>query len=364
MNYMKTAALGAYIKLASIIIIICGSMYLLGLGRQILLPLSFAFLISLLLLPVCNFFENRARFSRTVSAVLAVFLLIVIVCSILYALGSQVAALRSEWPQLKEQMNKLVVNVQESLEANFHLNIEKQKEYINKSTQDVLGSAGNIIEQTLLSVSSLLLFLIFIIIYSLFILIYRRQWMRFTVALFTDKHRTVIMDISENIKNIIRKYIIGLFLEMVMLFLLGCLIFWILGLKYVFLIALIMAVFNLIPYIGIYTALVIGAAITFATVDGPHALYLVIAVVAIHTLDANLIMPKIVGSQIKINPLMVITGVVVGELIWGIPGMFLSIPYMAIAKVIFDRIPNLKALGILLGDEENPPRKAPVRKRR
>jgi putative permease len=68
-------------------------------------------------------------------------------------------------------------------------------------------------------------------------------------------------------------------------------------------------------------------------------------------------MPKIVGSQVRLNPLIVILGVVIGEMIWGIPGMFLAIPYLAIAKVIFDRVPSLQPWGILLGEEEHTPNK-------
>lgn len=352
---MKTAALGAYIKLACIIIIITGSIYLLGLEKEILLPLSFAFLISLLLLPFCNFMENKLKFSRTIASIISVLLLLIVTSGILYALGSQIAALRSEWPLLKQQLTDLSGHIKQSLASNFHLNIQKQTDYINQSTQKVIGSAGTIIEQTVLSLSSAVLMLVFIIIYTLFILIYRRQWMRFVIALFSEKHMRIINDISENIKDIIRKYIIGLFFEMVILVVVACLIFWIIGIKYVFLLGLIVGVFNLIPYVGIYTSLVIGAAITFATVDASHALYFAIAIISIHLVDSNFLMPKIVGSKVKINALMVIIGVVAGELLWGIPGMFLSIPYLAIAKVIFDRIKNLESLGILLGDEEYPP---------
>jgi len=354
---MKNQVLTAYFKIACIIIIMIGGGYLVLVGKEILLPLAFAFLISLLLLPVCNFMENKLRFPRTVASIVAVLLLIVVLSGILYALGSQIAALRSEWPLLKKQLTDLLGNIQQSLEANFHLNIQKQTDYINQGTQKVMGSAGTIIEQTVLSVSSVVLILVFIIIYTLFILIYRRQWMRFIVALFTEKHKKTINDISEHIKNIIRKYIVGLFFEMAILIVAGCLIFWIIGIKYVFLLGLIVGVFNLIPYVGIYTALVIGSAITFATVDSTHALYFFIAIVCIHLVDSNILMPKIVGSKVKINPLMVILGVVAGELLWGIPGMFLSIPYLAIAKVIFDRINSLESLGILLGEEENPPKK-------
>jgi len=354
-NFMKTIVLSAYLKLACIIIILIGGGYLVIVGEEILLPLSFAFLISLLLLPVCNFMENKLRFSRSVASIVAVVLLLIVVCIIFYALGSQIADLGKEWPLLKVQVTQLFNDAQAWLSRTFHVNVEQQTEYLHKSTQTVLNSGGIIIEQTVLSISSILLMLVFVVIYTLFILIYRNRWMIFLVAAFTEKHKALIYDISEHIKNIIRKYITGLFFELAILVGISCLVFWILGIKYVFLLGLIVGFFNLIPYVGIFTALAISTVITFATVDATHALYVAIAVVCIHLIDSNLLMPKIVGSQVKINPLMVVLGVVAGELMWGIPGMFLSIPYLAIAKVIFDRINNLQSLGILLGDEEVKP---------
>ena len=353
---MKNNVLSAYLKLACIIIILIGGGYLAILGKEILLPLSFAFLISLLLLPFVNFMENKLKFSRSMAAIVAVLLLLLVISGIFYVLGSQIADLGNEWPLLKTQLAGLFNSTQHWLADTFHVNMEKQTEYINKSTQQVLSSGGSIIEKTVLSISSIVLTWVFIIIYTLFILIYRRRWMLFVVAAFTEKNKNIIYDISEHIKNIIRKYITGLFFEMAILVAVACLVFWILGIKYVFLLGLIVGVFNLIPYVGIYTALVIALAITFATVDASHALYVAIAVIGIHMVDSNFLMPKIVGSKVKINPLMVILGVVAGELLWGIPGMFLSIPYLAIAKVIFDRIKNLQSLGILLGDEENKPK--------
>ena len=361
---MKNEVLSAYLKLACIIIILIGLGFLIVAGKEILLPLSFAFLIALLLLPLSNFMENQLHFSRLLAAVISVLLWLLTLSIIFYALGSQIANLGNEWPMLKTQLTGLFDNTQHWLSATFHLNIKKQTEYLDKGTQSVLSSGGSIIEKTVLSISSILLILVFTIIYTLFILIYRRLWMRFVVAAFTEEHKNVIYDISEHIKNIIRKYITGLFFEMAILIGVSCFVFWILGIKYVFLLGLIVGIFNLIPYVGIFTSLVISAAITFATLGASHALYVGITIVCIHLIDSNFLMPKIVGSQVKINPLMVILGVVAGELLWGIPGMFLSIPYLAISKVIFDRIKNLQSLGILLGDEIKPSNNLPSKNKK
>ncbi len=72
-----------------------------------------------------------------------------------------------------------------------------------------------------------------------------------------------------------------------------------------------------------------------------------------HLIDSNFLLPLIVGSKVKINALITVLGVVTGEMLWGISGMFLSIPIIAMCKIIFDRIESLKPWGLLLGDEKD-----------
>ena len=341
-----------YLKLFCGLIILIAGGFLAVIGKTILAPLLFALLFALLLLPLSNFLENKLKFPRVLTAIISVIALLVGVSIIIYSLSSQIANLTKEWPLLKEQVAALFHNLQEWFENTFNVAMTKQTEYINKTTSKVLSSGGSIIEQTVVSASTVLLFLIFTLVYTFFILLYRRLLMRFIITAFTEKHLPMIYEIAEEIKSIVRKYITGLFFQMFIIVAVSSLVFWLIGIKYVFLLALLVGVLNLIPYIGIYTALFIGLCITFATSDPHHALYLAIAVVAIHTVDSNFLMPKIVGSQIKINPLLIIVGVVAGEMVWGIPGMFISVPYLAMAKIIFDRVEGMKPWGVLLGDDE------------
>jgi len=74
----------------------------------------------------------------------------------------------------------------------------------------------------------------------------------------------------------------------------------------------------------------------------------------IQIIDNDYIVPKIVASRVKLNALFSIIIVLVGNALWGIPGMFLSIPLLAIVKVIFDHIDSLKPWGFLLGDTMPP----------
>lgn len=354
---MRSVRLPLWLKLACILIIIISTGYLAIISQQLLIPLLFSFLFAILLLPAANFFENKARLPRSIASFIAVLLFLISVSLIVYLLGSQIKTLSNEWPLLKAQLAASLKNLQSWMANSFHIDLEKQAAYINNATSNLVKSSGVIVEKTVLSLSSILLFLVLILIYTILLLFYRRILMRFIVATFTEKYIDVIYEIMEHIKHIIRKYISGLFFEMVIVAIIACIVFWILGIKYVFLLGLLVGVLNVIPYIGIFTAMLLSISITFATSDGRHALLVLITVILIHLFDSNFLMPKIVGSQVKINPLMVILGVIIGEMMFGISGMFLSIPYLAIAKVIFDRVKGLEPLGILLGEEEDTPRK-------
>ena len=97
----------------------------------------------------------------------------------------------------------------------------------------------------------------------------------------------------------------------------------------------------------------LNVVITFATTGAAtKVLLVVITVVSMHLVDSNILLPLIVGSKVRINAFITLLGVVIGEMIWGIPGMFLSIPVIAIAKIIFERIESLQPWGHLLGHEK------------
>lgn len=352
---MKDIYFPFYLKLACVLISIIAIGFLAIVGKDILMPLLFSFLFATLLLKPSNFLENKWHLSRAAAAGICVLLFLSSAALIIYLLGAQISDLSQEWPLLKGQLLDSFHQFQMWLQQALKINLAKQTEYLNTTTHKVLTTSGTLIEQTVISISSILLMLVFTLIYTFFLLLYRRHLMRFVVAAFTEKHLVVIFDIADRIKYIVRKYITGLFFQMSIVIAISCLIFWMLGIKYVILLGLLVGLLNLIPYVGIFTALLISVLVTFATVDGNHAIYVAIAVICIHLVDSNFLMPKIVGSQVKVNPLIVIIGVVIGEKIWGIPGMFLSVPYIAMAKVIFDRVKSMEAWGILLGDEEDKP---------
>lgn len=349
-----------YTRLAHILISIICLFYIAIIGHTLLAPLIFALLFSLLLLPFSVFLENKLHLPRWASSLIALFSLIFAIVSIMTILGSQLTALAQDWPAFKQQVLMGTEDLQRWISMRFHVDSEQQMSYINDSTEKALNTGTTLLGHTLLSVSSVLLFLLFTFLYTFFILLHRRLLLRFIVSLFSEEQSIVVYDVVSQIQYIVKKYIAGLFLQMIIVTGLAVAAFTILGIKYGFLLGLITGIFNLIPYIGILTALLLAILITFATSTSSHILFVVAAIVVIHLIDSNYIMPKIVGSKVKINTLVALIGLVLGEMIWGITGMFLSIPVIAIIKVIFDRVEGLKPWGMVLGDDDSHPDSKPA----
>jgi putative permease len=350
-----------YTKLAMVLISLIALFYIAILGKTVLVPLAFALLFSVMLLPVANFLERRFRFPRSVASIVSVLLLVGSLAGLLYLVGSQISSLADDWPQFKQQVMSSFTNLQQWISTKFHIRIRQQMTYVNNATSKLLETGGTVLGDVAMSVSSLLLTLVFILIDTFFLLYYRRLIIRFLVAVFREENAVIVYDIIAQVQSRIRQYILGLLLEMVIVATATCLALWILGIKYAILLGLLTGLFNLVPYIGIITSLLLSLLVTFATAGAAKLLLVIAVVLGIHLIDSNVLLPVIVGSKVRINAFITILGVIIGGNVWGIPGTFLAIPIIAIAKIVFDRIDNLKPWGLLFGDERDEKQPEPLK---
>lgn len=356
-----------YTKLAMVLVSLIALAYIAILGKEILSPMIFGFLFSIVLLPLANFFEKKLKFPRSLAAGVSVILLILSVGIILYILGTQISNLADDWPAFKQQFATAQKGLQHWISARFHVNMRQQMNYLNNQTSNLLSAGSTVVEATVVSLSSVLLFLVFLLIDTFFLLYYRRLIIRFLVAVFREENSITVYDILAEVQSRIRRYIQGLLIEMLIVSAAGCIVLSILGVKYALLLGLLTGLLNLIPYIGIFTSLVISVLVTFATAGLTKIILVVCTLVGIHLIDSNVLMPLIVGSKVRLNALITILGVLIGGSLWGIVGTFLAIPVIAVIKIVFDRIETLKPWGMLMGDEidekQPPPLKAVIKKR-
>jgi len=340
-----------YERLALVLIGFMALGYLIIMGKDLLDPMIFGFIFAILLLPVCNFLENKLRLPRSMASLVSILLLVGVVGGILYLVGSQISNMANDWPMLQKQVKQSIQDLQQWVQHAFHVNTAKQMAYVDDTAKKLMESGTDVLGTTFGAISSIMLFYVFILIFTFFILLYRRLLIRFMVWVFRDENEHVVMDIVENIQSILRQYILGLLLEMVIVAGVAITVFWMIGIKYAALLGIIVGLFNIIPYLGIFTALLLSTVITFATGSISNTVAVAVSVIGIHAVDANFLLPTIVGSKVRLNALISFIGIILGEMIWGLSGMFLSIPVIAIFKIIFDRIETLKPWGYLLGGD-------------
>jgi len=360
MAYTKPSA-PFYTKLAMVLISLIALFYIAVLGKSILAPLVFGLLFAVLLLPLANLLEKRLRLPRSLASIVSVLLLVLTLAIILYLVGAQISTLTDDWPLFRQQVLTSLSDLQHWISLKFHIRIKQQNTYLDNATSKLLATGSSVLGDAVLSLSSFVLFMVFIMFDTFFLLYYRRLIVRFLVSVFKEENALTVYDIIAHIQSRIRQYILGLVLEMVIVAGATCLALWILGVKYAILLGLITGLFNIIPYIGILTAMILSALVTFATAGAAKVLIVAGVIFGIHLIDANVLLPVVVGSKVRINALITVLGVIVGENVWGITGTFLAIPVIAMMKIIFDRIELLKPWGMLLGDEKDEKEPEPLK---
>lgn len=330
-------------KLLALVLIII----LLYLGKYLFMPLSLGIFAAIFLNPFACFLESR-HFPKIIAAFIPVFLLVLCAAGFLFFFKSQLANILQDMPLLKNKLNGILSSIQHWIEANSKINVDAQTSFMNRELNNMMDEPsfglGGLLQLIILP--------ILFVVFAFYILLFRELLVGFVLSLFASKEHEKFQEFANSVQHTINSYIKGLILEVIVLIALSAIILLILGIKFALLMAVFAGLMNLIPYAGIYAAIIINVLVTLASGTSHEALLVFAVFVSVHIADANLFMPFIVGNRIKINPLITLISVIIGELIWGIPGMFLFVPITGTLKIIFEKENEYRPFAILLGAEK------------
>ena len=343
-----------YAKVSLILIGIVALIFMLYIGRGIIVPLIFATILAIVLHPVVNFLV-RIKINRVVAIVITLVLTILVIFALGSFLISQIVRFSDSWPKMAEKFTGYSNEIITWISANFDVSPQKIIAWIAKTKGELINTSGAAIGNTLVNVGNGLVVILLIPVYIFMILFYQPLLIEFFRRIFGADHRTEVNLIITQIKTVIQRYLTGLVIEAVIVATLNTIALLILGIEYAILIGILGALLNVIPYLGGLVAVALPMLIALVTKNTVwYPLYVLAAYYFIQVIDNNYIVPKIVASKVKINALVSIVVVLAFGALWGIPGMFISIPLTAIVKLIFDHIEPLKPWGFLLGDTMPP----------
>ncbi|MCU0416076.1 MAG: AI-2E family transporter [Cytophagaceae bacterium] len=325
---------------------------LLVLAESILIPLVFAALLSLLILPLVRRVEVRLK-SKTAGALVGVLTLIFILGIILFLLFHQLRNLLNDYVLIETKLLEKYKLTMLFIAEQTGMDNATLAHTLKEQLKGLLSSSFTMIQSFLVGIGSFLFSLTLVFLYSFFILLYRNKIRLFLLSFVRNEKESEIMEeVIEKIKKLVLNYLTGLFLA---LFIIGCmnaLGLLIIGIEHGIFLGLLAGFLNIIPYVGSF----IGGAlpILFALIYKDSLLYpiLILGVFMFNQfIDNNITTPKVVGGYVKVNPLATILAVFVGGMIWGVVGMILFIPLTGIFKIVCDSIPSLQRFSLLLGDE-------------
>ncbi|HPT43736.1 MAG TPA: AI-2E family transporter [Paludibacteraceae bacterium] len=319
-------------------------------GKDIIVPFLFGTIIAILLHPVVVFFERR-KINRILAIIITLLLSFGLIATFALFMFSQISRFSDSWPAFVDKFTNLLNQAIKWAPGYFDISVERVNDMINRLKTEMLNTSSSFIGQTIVSVGSGIMVVLLIPVYVFLMLFYKPLLVDFIYKLFNDERHGEVKEIITQSKTVIQRYLMGLLIETMLVAALNSIGLLILGIDYAVLIGIIGALLNLIPYIGGLVAVALPMMLALITKESPwFVLYVMAIYIFIQIVDNNYIVPKIVASKVRINALVSIIVVLVGGALWGVSGMFLSIPLIAIIKVIFDRIESLKPIGFLLGD--------------
>lgn len=326
-------------------------------GKDVLMPIILAAFLSLLLLPVYRWLRARG-IPNFFAILIAVLLLLVVIAAVGIFLSSQVAALLNDIPAMKTNLTAHWRTISTWIESKWDVSVSKQLDIINDQLGHIGDNLSGVLQNAVLSVTNIFIFVGLVPIYIFMILFYKDQIRHFILMWFRQDTRPRVTEAFAETQVMAKYYLVSLLIQITYLTVLlgGALTLF--GIKHALLIGVAFGVLNLIPYIGALIGNILGVLLTLTSSQQLWQIWVVLGTIAVvQFLDNNILMPRIVGSRVKVNSLASIVGIVIGGSLAGVSGMFLSIPVLAVLKIVFDKSPTMLQWGVLLAEPE--PHKQP-----
>lgn len=321
-------------------------------GHSVLVPIGFSFIISITLLPAYRIIK-RTKLPDSIAIILTLLFAFVILGTVVGVISMELSNLLSNIDSLEKNTTAHLKEIALWIQTKTGYGIKQQSNFFNQQVASLKSSAGNILAGTASSLGSILVWFGLVPVYVFLILYYKNLLLRFIFLSTNPNYHNTAEASIHGTESTLKNYFNGLLIEMAIVFTMITVALMLFGVKYAILIAAVFGVLNMIPYIGALIANALAVLITLST--SPHLSHtwtVLIVIAVVQFIDNNIIMTYVVSSKVKINGLVTVIAVVVGEALAGIGGMFLAIPLVAVLKVIFDKVDSMKHWGMLFGDDK------------
>jgi predicted PurR-regulated permease PerM len=319
--------------------------------RNFLYPIAFGFVLSYLLYPIASRLEKKG-FPRILANLVTIFGGLIFLSGILLLAYITISPMAGDLPKLLKTGIENLSDIVARIGGFFGFNGDEARDMIQGQASSAIESGSYYFQTVFTATTNTIVAFGLMPVYIFLFLYYRTKFMYFLLKSTGRSNRKQVIVILREISTVTVRYMAGILLVVFSLCIINSLGLYIIGVKYAIALGVASALFNLIPYFGT----LIGGLVPFLfafLVQGDLALAfrVVILFIIIQFMENNILTPNIVGSKVKINPFFIITGLVAASMIWGIPGMLLVVPFLAITRIVFSHLDFMRPYAFLLGEE-------------
>lgn len=336
--------------LANFVFLIAAFLVALILGKEVFVPLAFAILIAFLLYPASKFLEKKMP--RVVSISLVFLATATLALALIAGFSMLFRNILSEVKNLDFEFNEFVNSCCGWVSNFFGVEDETILQMLQDNAGGIVEGPLNFLSTQLLNSTSILFSALVTGILAFLLILYRTAFKNFIIFQLEPKNRKEAKIAMKEVQSVSQQYIVGLVKVMLVLGTLNALGLWLIGVKFPLFWGFFAALLTIIPFIGTFIGgflPFIFALITTGTFWQPAAV--VVLFMTIQFLEDNFIKPKIVGNEVDINPFVAILSLIIGGVIWGIPGFVLALPYVAVLKILFENFDETQSLAALMSSE-------------
>lgn len=340
-----TTSISLVIKKLLVLFLVVSGLYF---AKDFLMPLCIGGILATLFLPFCNWMENK-KIPKSIAVLVCLLSFLLVVCILISILGFKISELMQDLELLKQHALETGTKIQKYIFDNLNISIKDQFAIL-KSEQP---SYSNIMQILLGSVLYILANTILVLVYFVFLLYYRNHIKKFLIKITKTNQQEEMQQVIYSATCISQQYLLGISKMIFLLWIMYGIGFSIIGIKNAVFFAILCGLLEIVPYVGN----IIGTVVTilFAAIHGGNPSLIggiLITYAIVQVIQGWILEPLILGPQVKINPLFTLTALILGQILWGIPGIILAIPLTAMFKIVCDHIEPLKPYGFLIGEIE------------
>ncbi|TCO11065.1 AI-2E family transporter [Natronoflexus pectinivorans] len=322
------------------------------LGAPFLIPFIFGIFFAFLMVPLCKFLE-KIKLNRTIAALLSTLVVFIIFGGILFLFITQINLFVSDMPSMEDKVMSLIKSGQNRIEAITNISLSQQDEILEERSGQIIEKIEPFVTNFFGNVLSTVFSFFLVLIYLFLLLLYRKKIFDFLMMYVSQEQESSTKETLSKISHVAFHYLWGRAKVMILLGIMFFITFILFGLPYALLFTLFGAVITIIPYFGPLLSGLLPILFSFIYFDSLQKILIFSSIViVIQLIESYVLEPLILGKEVEINPLVIIVTIVVGGIIWGLAGMILFVPIIAMVKIISLNQSKLRPIGFLLGQRD------------